>query len=62
MYTFTLTYQETIWKSEAARGTFVKGTFSQNLMKKSFLKIPQFFQILAMKLGRALQLPEAKRA
>ena len=30
-------------------------------MKKFSLKIPQFSQILAMKLGRAVKFPEAKR-
>ena len=36
--------------------------FFTNLMRKSSLNIPQFSQILVMKLGRAVQLPEEKRA
>ena len=47
-------YQEIIWKSGAAPGTFLKGTFSQHLMKKYSFKMPQFSQILTMKLGRTL--------
>ena len=62
MYIYIYIY---IYIHQEIRGStcnIFKGTFSQYLMRKSSLKIPHFSEILVKKLGKAVQLPDKKRA